>query len=103
MILYLYGFAWLSKNFGAINLSQRLVSDSQFKDRLITYIESIIKETVDLILGQRFTAAEPPSSVTFSIPDSMTPEEFENTLSIDSNNITIKVQMYVHSHICTKY
>jgi len=91
IMLHLHGFAWLSGNFGAANLSQRLVSDSQFRDRLITYIESIIKETVDLTLGQRFAAAEPPGSATFSMPDSMTPEEFENALSIDSNNVAAKV------------
>jgi hypothetical protein len=34
---------------------------------------------------------------------SMTPEEFKNALNIDSNNVTAKVQMHVHSHTCTKY
>jgi hypothetical protein len=103
MMLHLHGFAWLSGNFGAANLSQRLISDSQFRDRLITYIQTIVKETVDLTLGQRFVPKEPPGSATFSIPDNMTPEEFENALAIDSNKVAAKVQMHVHSHTCTKY
>ena len=81
MMLHLHGFAWLSGNFGAADLSQRLVSDAQFKNRLITYIQSIVKETVDLTLGQRFAASEPPGSATFSMPDNMTPKEFKEALS----------------------
>jgi PIF1-like helicase/helitron helicase-like protein len=103
MMLHLHGFAWLSGNFGAANLSQRLLSDSQFRDRLITYIHSIVKETVDLTLGQRFAATELPGSATFNMPDSMTREEFKDALSIDSNNVAAKVQMHIHSHTCTKY
>ncbi len=103
MMLHLHGFAWLSGNFGAANLSQRLLSDSHFKDRLITYIQSIIKETVDLTLGQRFATKEPPGSATFNMPENMTPDEFEDALSIDSNNVAAKVQMHVHSQTCTKY
>ncbi|KAH6668512.1 hypothetical protein B0J14DRAFT_488349, partial [Halenospora varia] len=103
MMLHLHGFAWLSGNFGAANLSERLVADNQFRDRLITYIQSIVKETVDLTLGQRFATTEPPGSATFRIPDSMTPEEFKDALSIDSNSVAAKVQMHTHSHTCTKY
>ena len=33
----------------------------------------------------------------------MTPKEFKDKLNIDSNNVAAKVQMHVHSHICTKY
>jgi hypothetical protein len=103
MMLHLHGFAWLSGNFGAANLSQRLVSDSQFRDCLITYIQTIIQETVDLTLGQQFVPTEPPGSATFSMPCNMTPEEFEDALTIDSNNVATKVQMHIHSHTCTKY
>ncbi|CZR69862.1 uncharacterized protein PAC_19762 [Phialocephala subalpina] len=103
MMLHLHGFAWLSRNFGAANLSQRLLSDSHFKDRLITYIQSIIKETVDLTLGQRFVTREPPGSATFNMSENMAPVEFEDALSIDSNNVAAQVQMHVHSHTCTKY
>jgi hypothetical protein len=103
MMLHLHGFAWLTGNFGAAELPQKLMSDSQFKGRLLNYIQSIVKETVDLTLGQRFAAKEPPGSATFSIPDNMSPKEFEDALNVDSNNVAAKVQMHVHSHTCTKY
>jgi hypothetical protein len=103
MMLHLHGFAWLTGNFGATNLGQRLVSDSQFKDSLIAYIQSIIKETVDLTLGQRFAANEPPGSATFNIPDDIAPGDFEYALNIDANNVAARVQMHVYSHTCTKY
>lgn len=103
MMLHLHGFAWLSGNFGAANLSQRLVSDIEFRARVICYIQSIVRETVDLTTSQRFAAKEPPGSATFKLPDNMTPDEFKDALNIDSNNVAAKVQMHVHSHTCTKY
>ena len=54
MMLHLHGFAWLAGNIGAANFHQRLKSDADFKDRILTYIRSIIRETVDLTLGQQF-------------------------------------------------
>jgi hypothetical protein len=103
MMMHLHGFAWLSGNFGAANLSQRLASDSEFRNRLITYIQTGVKKTVDLTLGQQFRPTDPPGTATFSMPENMTPEEFEDALAIDSNNVAAKVQMHVHSHTCTKY
>ncbi len=37
------------------------------------------------------------------MPEGMTPEEFADALTIDSNNVAAKVQMHVHSYTCTKY
>jgi hypothetical protein len=50
-MLHLHGFAWLAGNIGAANFHQRLESDTDFKDRLLTYIRLIIRETVDLTLS----------------------------------------------------
>jgi hypothetical protein len=63
------------------------MSDSQFKGCLLNYIQSIVKETVDLTLGQRFAAKEPPGLAIFSILDNMSPKEFEDAFNVDSNNI----------------
>jgi hypothetical protein len=103
MMLHLHGFAWLSGNFGAANLSKRLIADPDFRDRLITYIKSIVRETVDLTLGQRFMPRPPPGSAAFSMPDDMSPDEFREALDIDSNNVAAKVQMHSHTATCTKY
>lgn len=54
IILYLYGFAWLTRNISAVTLYQRLKSDSEFKNQVIFYICLIVRETVDLSLGQQF-------------------------------------------------
>jgi hypothetical protein len=50
MMLHLHEFAWLARNFGVVNLSQRLTSDSAFKDRVLS-IQSIVKKTIDFSLG----------------------------------------------------
>ena len=102
MMLHLHGFAWLAGGIGAANLHQRLKSDPDFKDRILTYIRSIIRETVDLTLGQQFQS-ETPGSSRFPMPEDMTPAEFQEALDIDSNNVAARVQMHTHGKTCTKY
>ena len=101
-MLHLHGFAWLAGGIGAANLHQRLKSDPDFKDRILTYVRSIIRETVDLTLGQQFQS-EALGSSRFPIPEDMTLAEFQEALDIDSNNVAARVQMYIHSKTCTKY
>ena len=102
MMLHLHGFAWLAGNIGAANFHQRLKSDPDFKDRILTYIRSIVRETVDLTLGQQFQS-ETPGTSGFTIPEDMTLAEFQEALDIDSNNVAARVQMHTHSKTCTKY
>jgi hypothetical protein len=102
MMLHLHGFAWLADNIGAVNLHQRLKSDPDFKDRVLTYIQSIVRETVDLTLGQQFQS-EAPGLSRFTIPDDMTSTEFQEALDFDSNNVAARVQMHIHNKTCTKY
>jgi hypothetical protein len=102
MMLHLHGFAWLAGNFGAANLSQRLMSDAAFKDQVITYIQSIVRETVDVSLGQQFMS-ETPGSAVFTMPDDITVAKFSKALDADSNNVAARVQMHTHTNTCTKY
>jgi hypothetical protein len=102
MMLHLHGFAWLAGNFGAANLSQRLTSDPEFKSRILSYIRSIVRETVDISLGQQFQPETPGSSI-FSMPDDMTLAEFQEALDIDSNDVAARVQLHTHTGSCTKY
>ncbi len=102
MMLHLHGFAWRAGGIGAANLHERLKSDPKFKDRILSYIRSIVRETVDLTLGQQFES-ETPSSSRFPIPEDMTPTEFQEALDIDSNGVASRVQMHIHNKTCTKY
>ena len=54
IMLHLHGFVQLAGGISIINLYQRLKSDPDFKDRILTYVRSIIKKTIDLTLGQQF-------------------------------------------------
>jgi hypothetical protein len=69
---------------------------------LISYIRSIVRETVDLSLGQQFQSETPGTSV-FTTLEDMTAAEFQEALDIDSNNVAARVQMHTHSKTCTKY
>jgi hypothetical protein len=102
MMLHLHGFAWLAGNFGAANLSEKLTSDLDFKNRVLTYIRSIVRETVDISLGQQFIS-ETPGSAVFTMPDNMSLAEFQEALDTDSNNVAARVQMHTHTNTCTKY
>ena len=102
MMLHLHGFAWLAGNFGAATLYQRLKSDPVFKDRVLSYIHSIVRETVDLSFGQQFQS-ESPGTSRFTIPEDMTTAEFQEALDIDSNKVAARVQIHTHSQTCTKY
>jgi hypothetical protein len=93
---------WPSGNIGAANFHQRLKSDPDFKDRVLTYIRSIVRETVDLTLGQQFQSETPGTSV-FALREDMTAAGFREALDIDSNNVVARVQMHTHSKTCTKY
>ena len=102
MMLHLHGFAWLAGGIGTANLHQRLKSDPDFKDRILTYVRLIIREMVDLTLGQQFQS-EALGSSRFPIPEDMTLAEFQEALDIDSNNVAARVQMHIHGKTCTKY
>jgi hypothetical protein len=103
MMMHLHGFAWLTGNFGAANLSNRLVAEPDFRDRLIGYIQTIVRETVDLSEGQRYRRAPAPGSAVFDMPPGMTTTEFQSALDKDSNEVAARVQMHKHSATCTKY
>lgn len=102
MMLHLHGFAWLAGNIGAAGFHQRLKSDAGFKDRVLIYIRSIVRETVDLTPGQQFHP-ETLASSGFTIPGDMTLDEFQQALDVDSNKVAARVQMHTHSKTCTKY
>ena len=102
MMLYLHGFAWLARNFGIANLYQRLKSDPEFKEQVIFYICSIVRETVDISLGQQFQSETPGISV-FTLQEDMMLAEFQKALDTDSNNVAARVQMHIYSKTCTKY
>lgn len=101
--MHLHGFAWLTGNFGAANLTNRSVADPEFRDRLIGYIQTIVRETVDLSDGQRYGRAPAPGSVVFDVPPGMAPTEFRSALDKSSNDVAARVQMHKHSATCTKY
>ncbi len=103
MMMHLHGFAWLTGNFGATNLSNRLRDEPDFRVRLIEYIQTIVRETVDLTEGQRYARAPAPGSAVFDMPPGMTPTEFQSALDKDSNDVAARVQMHKHSATCTKY
>jgi hypothetical protein len=86
MMLHLHRFAWLAGNFGAANLYQRLKSNPEFKDQVISYICSIVREMVDISLGQQFQSETLGTSI-FTIPEDMTLAEFQEALDIDLNNV----------------
>lgn len=102
-MLHLHCLVWLAGNLEFINLKDRLQNDPIFATRMIRYLDSIIKCSVDLAaenLEAQRAQLQPPSA-----KDPETDEAFISRLHCDSNAVASKRQMHSknHNRTCFKY
>lgn len=101
-MLHLHSLIWLSGNFTFDNIRARVLNDSEFKQRLIFFLESIIVNTVNQALTDTDILSRhdiPP------FPSDLTDEEFLRQLHVDSHSVADKFQRHSSSHnaTCFKY
>jgi hypothetical protein len=102
-MLHLHCLIWLEGNIGFQNLRQRLQEDADFAARMVRYLESIIKCSVNLaaddLEDQRENLAPP------SAKEAESDGSFMTSLLSDANAIASKRQMHASSHTrtCFKY
>ena len=101
-ILHLHALVWLSGNLGFSTLRDRVLQDESFASRMIYYLESIIMYSIDL--GLENDPSE-PAFVPPSANGAETDDEFYSRLSVDSNAVSCKKQIYLSNHngTCFKY
>ncbi|PMD37128.1 hypothetical protein L207DRAFT_585483 [Hyaloscypha variabilis F] len=56
---YLYGFAWLAGNIDFDKLGVRVIRSPDFRNRLASYLTSVVTEQIDLAWGERYREEYP--------------------------------------------
>jgi hypothetical protein len=102
-MLHLHSLIWLSGNLEFFSLRDRLQCDPVFADRMIHYISSVIKCSVDAFTGDVDNVSlrtQPPSA-----RDPETDAVFGSRLLHDVNTVASRRQLHSESHnpTCFKY
>ena len=102
-MFHLHSLIWLRGNGTFDNLRHRVLNDSEFTQRLISFLESIILNTVN-------EAVHDPEVSLFdqgipSFPTDISDDEFYKQLLVDSHSVADKVQRHSQNHnaTCFKY
>jgi hypothetical protein len=133
LALHLHGLAWLAGNMDFDLLHSRIHKDKAFQARMITYVESIISESIDkadtvvygtslaTTLGEETHDSQQhghggvPDPVLpddndidagggrAPVPSTSTMKEWESWLNRDSNYIASRHQIHKHTGCCYKY
>ena len=102
MMLHLHGFIWLEGNEGIHLMSERLLTDISYQERVLKYVSSIICQEVDMKEGDRF---KPTLALdwTFNAAEHSIPSEFWAALRYDGNRVAVKHQRHEHKEGCLSY
>jgi hypothetical protein len=102
-MLHLHALVWLTGNLAFSDLRDRLLRDSAFATRMIRYLDTVIKQSIDLDIddhNQIGLPNMPPSASNLETDD-----EFHVRLSADSNAVACEKQIHSarHNATCFKY
>ena len=99
-MLHLHSLIWLSGNLEFFTLRDRLLTDPVFSGRMIRYLSSVIKCTIDT-----FTGEVPALTLTPSAREPESNSAFATRLLQDANAVASKRQMHSEHHnaTCFKY
>lgn len=102
-ILHLHALVWLRGNLEFATLRDRVLRDKPFALRIVQYLESVVVHSIDLDSTRR-----PNIKPALASPSSKGAEannKFHSRLSIDSNLVARRKQIYSSNHTatCFKY
>jgi hypothetical protein len=101
-MLHLHGFIWLTGNIDFPVLRQKLLSDSEFKDRVIEYLQSIIQASIDEDAAKVFMTEhldETPDTDILNQSD----KDWADSMKNHGNFVAYKRNMHSHTSTCYKY
>jgi hypothetical protein len=100
-MLHLHALLWAKGNLGFTKIRDRVLNDSDFAERMINFLESVIMQSVQSV---QHDTNLPPRVDTFSTIDD-SDDSFHAKLTADSNAVASKVQIHSSSHssTCFKY
>lgn len=98
-MLYLHTLVWVRGNLGFSKLYDRILANSYFADRMVTFLESVIKYSLHLCPQETdLTISPSPTGL-------QSDREFMQNLFYDSNSVTRSKQLYstYYTATCFKY
>jgi Helitron helicase-like domain at N-terminus/PIF1-like helicase len=99
-MFHIHTLVWHSGNFTFEDLRTRVLNDSVFANRIISFLESIIVNAVEKAIGGDESLQHQPP-----FPSNLSDEDFMHQLDIDSQTIANKTQRHSANHnaTCFKY
>jgi hypothetical protein len=101
-MLHLHGFIWLTGNIDFPVLRQKLLSDSEFKDRVIEYLQSIIQASIDEDAAKVFITEHLDETPDTGI-SSQSDRDWADSMKNHGNFVAYKRNMHSHTSTCYKY
>ena len=101
-MFHIHSLVWLAGNFMFEELRSRVLNDTGFADRLISFLESVLTTAIDSALSDaKFLLFQDASHLSTDRCD----DDFRRELLIDSQTIASKTQMHSSDHnpTCFKY
>jgi len=101
-MLHLHGFIWLTGNIDFPMLRQKLLSDPEFKGRVVEYLQSIINESVDEDAARAYSSQhlnETPGTDILGQDD----KDWAECMNNHGNCVAYKKNMHSHTSSCYKY
>jgi Helitron helicase-like domain at N-terminus len=101
-MLHLHGFIWLTGNLDFPMLQQKLLSDSEFKGRVVEYLQSIMNESVDEDAARAYSSQyrnETPRTDISGQDD----KDWAECMKNHGNSVAYEKNMHSHTSSCYKY
>jgi uncharacterized protein DUF6570/helitron helicase-like protein len=101
-MLHLHGFAWVTGNMIFTKLQDRVLADLEFRNRLVSYLQTAISEVVDEMWADEYKDGHPDLDRFVDNPNDST-EQFWSKMEADSNYVFSRCQIHRHTFTCFKY
>ena len=96
------GFTWVTENMNLTDLQNRVLADTEFRNRLVSYLQTTICEVVDEPRVEEYKDGHPDLDRFADNPNNST-DEFGSRMEADSNYIFSRCRLHRHTFTCFKY
>ncbi|HEX3642076.1 MAG TPA: hypothetical protein VHV10_12365, partial [Ktedonobacteraceae bacterium] len=101
-MLHQHGFIWLTGNLDFPMLRQKLLSNPEFKSRVVEYLQSIINESVDEDAARAYSSQHPNETPRTDI-SGQSDKDWAECMKNHGNFVAYNKNMHSHTSSCYKY
>ena len=101
-MLHQHGFIWLTGNLDFPMLRQKLLSNPEFKSRVVEYLQSIINESVDEDAARAYSSQHPNETLRTDI-SGQSDKDWAECMKNHGNFVAYNKNMHSHTSSCYKY